>query len=91
MGYTGDLSLNWDDLPNGNRLQFVTAVIRRPPAHQPRSHLRIRILVGRTGHYLNFQIELARGVLDLIKAHRERLEPRLRNRQSHVVRPQPGS
>jgi hypothetical protein len=22
MGYTGDVSLNWDDL-NGNRLQFV--------------------------------------------------------------------
>jgi hypothetical protein len=52
---------------------------------------RLASLVRRTGHYLKLQIELAKGVLDLIKRHRERLEPRPGNRQSHVVLPQPDS
>jgi len=31
-------------------------------------------LVGRTGHYLNSQIDLAGGVLILVKAYRDQLE-----------------
>jgi hypothetical protein len=30
-------------------------------------------MVGGTGHYLNSQTELGRGILDLMKAHRNRL------------------
>jgi len=33
-----------------------------------------QVLVGGTGHYLNSQIELAGGVLELVKANGDRLE-----------------
>src|SRR6266571_6959314 len=38
-------------------------------------------LVGGTGHYLNSEIELGRGVLDVIRTHRDRVgSPRFASR-----------
>jgi hypothetical protein len=38
-------------------------------------------VVGGTGHYLNSEIELGRGVLDLIRTHRDRVgSPRFASR-----------
>ena len=45
------------------------------------SHLVVKLVVGGTGHYLNSEIELGRGVLDLIRTHRDRVgSPRFASR-----------
>jgi hypothetical protein len=44
---------------------------------RPKAALRLDLfqdLVGGRGHYLNSRIELGSGVLDLMRAHRDRLD-----------------
>jgi hypothetical protein len=45
------------------------------------SHVVVKLVVGGTRHYLNSEIELASGVLDLIRTHRDRVcSPRFASR-----------